>query len=32
MEADDARAVDRVLAGDFTSLLGPRPVTPGNAG
>lgn len=32
MEADDARAVDRVLAGDFTSLLGPRPVTPDNAG
>ena len=25
MESDDARAVDRVLAGDFTSLLGPKP-------
>ena len=25
MEADDTRAVDRVLAGDFTSLLGPKP-------
>lgn len=25
MEADDSRAVDRVLAGDFTSLLGPKP-------
>ncbi len=27
METDDARAVDRVLAGDFTSLLGPKPVS-----
>jgi hypothetical protein len=26
MEADDTRAVDRVLMGDFTSLLGPKPV------
>jgi hypothetical protein len=25
MEGDDARAVDRVLAGDFESLLGPKP-------
>ncbi|MBK6887019.1 MAG: phage portal protein [Tetrasphaera sp.] len=25
MEADDTKAVDRVLAGDFTSLLGPKP-------
>ena len=25
MEADDTRAVDRVLAGDFESLLGPKP-------
>lgn len=25
MEADDARAVDRVLGGDFESLLGPKP-------
>lgn len=26
MESDDTRAVDRVLMGDFTSLLGPKPV------
>ncbi len=25
MEADDTKAVDRVLAGDFESLLGPKP-------
>jgi len=28
MEADDTRAVDRVLAGDFESLLGPKPAQP----
>lgn len=28
MEADDARAVDRVLGGDFESLLGPKPTQP----
>lgn len=28
MESDDSRAVDRVLAGDFTSLLGPKPPVP----
>ncbi len=30
MEADDTRAVDRVLGGDFTALLGPKPAAADN--